>query len=342
MKRIWIEYLRVLATLGVIVIHTTASLYSDFGHIPAQDWWTANILNTLSRFSVPMFVMISGCVLLGRSMGTRDFYIHRGIRLLPAFFFWSFFYVAFSYFFQHGDAGKAWRQLTIDFIGTGSTHYHLWYLSMFICLMMFVPFINGYITGKKPELEDFCFLLAAIAIFMTLNQISSMGRDIIGKGMSWFKLFPWFLGYLLMGYCIDHYQDRIRLSNKLAAFMLVILLALACMLNFYSVSRLGIVKDYFILNNTGILCFMVTALIFYLFSSNRQAFPESGVIRSIAAASFGIYLVHPVFLFFLKKPVLDLAGNLLVGVPLVAALTFLLSYLTAAALGRVKVLKAIC
>ena len=118
--------------------------------VPVYDWWVANILNAFSRFSVPMFVMISGCVLLGRNYETQNFYIKRGIRLLPALLFWSLFYIAFDYVFNDKELSSILWKLKIGIFISGKAYFHLWYLSMLICLMLFAPFINNYIIGKKP------------------------------------------------------------------------------------------------------------------------------------------------------------------------------------------------
>lgn len=99
-KQIWVDYLRVLAIFAVVTIHATSFIYSDFNKIPNDDWWLANTLNGLSRFSVPMFIMISGYLLLGHDIGTKDFYISRGFRIIPALIFWSIFFVVFDFFLE--------------------------------------------------------------------------------------------------------------------------------------------------------------------------------------------------------------------------------------------------
>ena len=342
MKKIWIEYLRVLAVAAVVTIHVTSSIYREFGTIQNQVWWLANILNTFSRFSVPIFVMISGSVLLGRNMGIKDFYLKRGFRLLPAFFFWSFFYIAFSYLINDRDLSFVLRASTIRLFITGSAYPHLWYLSMFICLTLFVPFINNYIVGSKPTFTDFVYLFIIFAVFMALNQISDVGAEIFNKNMYWFKLFPWYVCYFMSGYFIDVYSDRIIISNKTLLVILGAILSAACILNYYSASSLGIVKDYFILSYTGILNFIVTVLIFYWFSKNRNVFQPNRLIASISSMSFGIYLIHPVFITFFKRAAPYYIENPIVGLPLIIVLTFCFSYLIIVFLTRMKWFKYLC
>jgi surface polysaccharide O-acyltransferase-like enzyme len=208
--------------------------------------------------------------------------------------------------------------------------------------MLFAPFINNYIIGKKPIFEDFVYIFLLFALFMTLNQISSIGREIFNAYMGWFKLFPWYIGYFIMGHFIDVYHSKIPISNKITILLLIGILAISCTLNYYSASALGVVKDYFILSNTGILNFTVTVLIYYFFSTNRNKFSQSYLITNVASASFGIYLIHPVFLALLRKNVTYYFNEPIIGLPLLIIMTFFLSYLTISMLTKIKWFKAVC
>lgn len=340
-KQIWVDYLRVLAIFAVVTIHATSFIYSDFNKIPNDDWWLANTLNGLSRFSVPMFIMISGYLLLGHDIGTKDFYISRGFRIIPALIFWSIFFVVFDFFFRDKTITASILQLTVGFIGNGKTYYHLWYLSMFICLMMFVPFINHYIIGEKPQIEDYYYLIGIFAFFMFLNQASFFAKEIFNVTITWFKSFPWYLAYLIAGYFIGNYYEKIKVSNKVAVASLLSLLIISIILNYYSASY-GIIKDSFILSNAGIINFIVTLLIFYLFAKNNNAFKKNNLISNIATASFGIYLIHPFFLTLLKIPVVEFTGDLSLSILILLFLAFTLSFMCISLFRKIKYFRLIC
>jgi surface polysaccharide O-acyltransferase-like enzyme len=344
MKKIWVEHLRALSLAGVIIIHSTSKVFKDFGNIQLLDWWTANVLNTFFRFAVPMFVMISGCVLLGRNIGVKEFYMKRGIRLLPGFIFWSCLYIVFACVVNDKDLSIFYflKRLTFGLVVSGKTWYHLWYLSMFICLMIFAPFINNYIVAKKPETEDFYYLFLTFAIFMTLNQLSSVGSEVFGKYMNWFRLFPWYITYFIMGYFIDAYNDKIPLNNRTALLILSCLLPGSCILNLYLAQDLHIVKDSFVLSNTGILNFIATLLIFYLFSNNREKFSANTFICTVASKSFGIYLVHPLFIDIFRKQITPYIDSTIIAMIVLMVLTFIFSFFTISALTRLKWFRILC
>ncbi len=338
MKKIWIDYPRALGIIVLVIGHSAALYYREFGHIQIYSWWFADILSSFSRFAVPIFVMISGCVLLGRDLGIKEFYTKRASRLIPPFMFWFIFYLIFRYVTENHSIFN----LIIGCLIIGRSYYHLWYLPMLMCLMVFVPFINKYIMGEKPTIEDFFYLFAAFAILMTLNQISSIGREVFDASMGWFKSFPWFIGYLLMGYFVDIYSDKIPIGNTLTILIILLLSIFGCLLNYYSASQLDIVSDDFIFDHTGIHNFIRTIFIFYLFAKNRHIFTKNSLVSSLAKMSFGIYLIHPFFLKLLVTHTGSYIDNKIIELLLLSILVFILSYLSIFMLSKIKWFKVFC
>ena len=71
-KIVWIDWLRVISTLAVIIIHSAANLNRQFGQVLPQEWWAAKVWQGISRFCVPVFFMISGVTVLGRDLPIKD------------------------------------------------------------------------------------------------------------------------------------------------------------------------------------------------------------------------------------------------------------------------------
>lgn len=60
----WIDNLRALACMMVVMIHSSTSLVVNFSAIHTAEWTVANLLNSASRVCVPLFFMISGALFL--------------------------------------------------------------------------------------------------------------------------------------------------------------------------------------------------------------------------------------------------------------------------------------
>ena len=63
-KIIAFDGLRILAAFAVVVLHTVAPLFMD--SYPSSDWNVANVYESLVRWSVPVFFMISGALFLNK------------------------------------------------------------------------------------------------------------------------------------------------------------------------------------------------------------------------------------------------------------------------------------
>lgn len=97
----YIDSLRVLAALAVVVIHVAA--HSSTSPVTSTTWHIAMFYNGCSRWAVPVFVMISGAVFLKlkADIAIKDLICRYAYRLLRIFFLWSLFYIFISYTYRY-------------------------------------------------------------------------------------------------------------------------------------------------------------------------------------------------------------------------------------------------
>lgn len=341
-RKVWIDYLKVFAAFAVICIHVSSPYYKEVDPMDAPEWWLANFMNAFSRFCVPIFVMISGSLLLGRDESASFFYKKRALRLIPAIIFWSVFYLLFRYFVMGTNIDHIIADIKSGIILSGRAYYHLWYLSMFLTLMAFVPLLNMWVRGDKPELKHLYLLLGVTALFMGLNQLSSLIDALSTKSFTWFKQAPWFIGYLLLGYLIEKHRDEIKLSNKVLIGTFLLCGTLGMIGNYIAVEKFDVVQDYLILSNTNFLTLIMTLSLFTLFAKNYDKLPEFKFMSALSLASFGIYLIHPVFIKLLSiSPMKSYMANGLFYMPFTAVVVFILTALTSLILLRVPYMKKV-
>ncbi len=70
-KIYWIDNLRGIACLMVVMIHTTTWYVTNAHSVSPVTWDIANVLNSASRVSVPLFFMISGYLFLANAAPSR-------------------------------------------------------------------------------------------------------------------------------------------------------------------------------------------------------------------------------------------------------------------------------
>ena len=84
----YLDSLRALATIGVILIHISSPLVNMTWSKNMPYWWVGNVADSLVRFAVPVFLMLSGATMLGKEYSLTDFYKKRFLRVFLPFVFW--------------------------------------------------------------------------------------------------------------------------------------------------------------------------------------------------------------------------------------------------------------
>ena len=74
----YLDILRVIACLFVILIHSSAQYVIE--NVGSLNFWTGNIIDGLSRVAVPIFVMISGALLLDKNYNYTEKKLIKHIR----------------------------------------------------------------------------------------------------------------------------------------------------------------------------------------------------------------------------------------------------------------------
>ena len=134
---LYIDALRVLACMFVVVLHQSAQKF-DKAAVGSYEWTVFNVYDSLTRWAVPVFVMISGALFLDPAKEIRLKTLCRKnlLRIGTAFLFWSALYSIVDYL-----CGTRLRDVVSGFI-TG--HVHLWFLYMIGGLYLIVPLLRRF------------------------------------------------------------------------------------------------------------------------------------------------------------------------------------------------------
>jgi len=285
----WIDYLRTAAVCAVIMIHITGRYYASFGGISISMWWFANLLNSLSQFAVPVFVMISGFLLLGKKEEPVMFYRRRLKRVLIPLMFWTVFYCACRYFWGGENQGDLQGILLTTFL-SGQAFYHLWYLLMFVWLLLYSPFFAGLLSGEglpKSHRKPLFVVITATALTMFVVQFLNE------LGYEWhvFQAFPRYILYYLAGYVLGH--STLGMAKKSYYFFAASLIALGLGLNYVVVSRFHVLTESPLFFAVGPFTMVLSLGVFIQFREGFAQRRPGRIVMLISECSFGIYLIHP-------------------------------------------------
>lgn len=289
----YIDNLRVVTTIAVIALHVAAPavvvLFNKQG--PQPGWWAGNFYDSLFRPAVPIFVMITGALLLPQVIGLRDFLQKRLKRILMPFIFWSIIYLVFFLALKVRDEGTATLQNIAPWIGTqllqGSAA-HLWYVYMIIGIYLFIPIIKPWVqTASNKAL--FYFLIIWI-ITLVINQQKIFLVDDTPLNI---RYFSGYIGYLILGYYMANRMIVTKNIMAWAAFFLITGYLVTLYGTYVLSTQNGMFSDSYYEYLT-INVMLMTASIFTLFKGSNPTLS----IRLIAGRSliskygYGIYLNH--------------------------------------------------
>jgi surface polysaccharide O-acyltransferase-like enzyme len=137
-----LDILRALAIFAVILIHSLS------GALYGASWSSGTfkfylLLDQFCRFSVPLFVGLSGYTLTlkykDNLINIGEFFRRRVLRLIPWYLFWSaliFSYIRFSVFWIGAPHFPFWKVIFL-----GKADYHLYFVPMILQLYVLFPFL---------------------------------------------------------------------------------------------------------------------------------------------------------------------------------------------------------
>lgn len=303
---IYIDILRIVAIIAVIMIHVSAVGFSDKSLSPRNWEWTVfAIYNAVVRFAVPVFIMITGALYGNpfQSFDLRKMYTKNVFRLLLALLFWYFVY-------------------KVAHTGTG----RLWYLYMCISLYMIMPILR-MVTASEMMTKYFIILSLIFTWGIpTLFQLpvgeifpSAIRGTVLGFYKGFYDNPAFHLGfgyysYFVLGYVCSIIKIDKSLLKKVAligffgfAYTIVgTLISSWCLnskcLNFLQNQSLNVMGE------------AIFIFIFIRYCSGQvkvlEISPYSREILAVVAdAVFGVYLIHTVVQYYLSLVIRPLEYN---------------------------------
>jgi len=330
------DLLRVFATMAVIVLHLAGGQMATVP-VASSAWQVFNLYNGLMRWCVPVFVMLSGMFMLDpkRSLPLSKLLFHNGLRVFLALLFWGAFYALVDCVAAHGFGSLTFSvylsALRAALLGA-DTHYHLWFLYMILGLYLVTPILRAFVRGaSRGDLHWFfllCFLFASL-----LPALFKLWPNATAPLHAWYdklsiQLVLGYVGFYVAGWYLKEYT--ISRVAEIIWYVLGILGAVVTVWGTRVLSlRAGTLAEIFYsFFSPSVVLFSVAVVILFRYvlgvsdeRSRRQR------LSGVARISFGIYLVHDLFLMALRYfGITTLSFAPVLSVPILAAVVFLCSF----------------
>lgn len=297
-REVWIDLLKLISIVFIVIIHRSGSGFGEFSD--SNGWYKQLLVESMTRFSVPCFMMVSGYLAISKDESTTKS-LNRTIRMAVLYLLWSLIYVLFDLYF-----GKSPSLDLIINIPFGRNPAHLWYVYELIWFYLMLPLFQE-IRRSVPTKYVWGFIYAALVapsiIDTLIRLISPSAGDILVVGWSHMgitELSLFLLGWLLI--------DRVK-EKPIKQYILVL----------YAISGfiLTVVLSYIATRSTGrsysefffqgrfpaTLFGCSVFLIFHTLEPRLQRLSErmKSIISGASSIIMGVYFVHIISLKMLEK-----------------------------------------
>ena len=333
------DYLRGISCMAIVLLHVSSSYWAVVG-IESSEFVIMTIYNGLTRFAVPVFMMLSGGFLLEhkKNMNIKQCLIRFGKYLLN-FYIWSAFY-AFQGIVKKIVIGEKITQTLWDsslerFLWG---HYHMWFVYLILGFYLMLPILRK-LSENKTVIEYFLILwIVTRFIIPSISSIEKLNFINIWIGKLEINMLIGYMGYFILGYYIKEYAISLKL--RVIIYVGGILSFIYSLIETIRQSYIqGVcVENYFSPSSWNVLLF--STAIFTLFTYLKRVDTGYFLVEKVAKGSFIIYMIHP---FFIEK--LNLIGvttisfNCLWSIPLLTMVVFLCSVLVADVIKRIPFVK---
>ena len=314
----WLDYVRVLATMLVIVVHMVPALVQN---LPAGNFVRGLAIQTENAGLVcnQLFVMVSGALLLGTGKEPASlfsFYRKRFLRVfIPCGLYFLLYY---AYIYGAGFLSPAnWRLLSQCFITLqDGTTPHFWLMHAIIVFYLAAPlYMPALRRMSGEELDRLALVILLLHTLFTYSYLIGIKFQFVSFLAQWDSVF-------LLGYYLS--TDRALKHQK--KFFAAGLLSLLIMM---VVRRTR--EDYLFLiyNNATLMILWASAIFLFIKKHAGDWFSKEGkLLYALGKVSFSVLLVHWLVLYRIVGDILGINAmsfGIVGGVPATFILTLAIS-----------------
>lgn len=329
-----LDILRVLACYMVIQVHVGELFYiADGGKVAEGDgpFWVG-ILNSLFRTAVPLFVMITGFLLLPVQEKMGDFFKKRFTRVVIPFLIWCALYAFYNFWVKgEGDISDVFVNILKIPVNFGVEVGHLWYVYMLIGLYLFAPIISPWLQSASQKAIQFylyiwIFTLAVPYIHLIFPEILG---ECFWNQTPMLYYFSGFLGYMILAFYIRKFRPVLKVWHCVISILLII--------GGYAITVGGLISQIGVAEyvpdleitwkfesiNVG----MMTVGLFLILKDVTIPNMFKGITVDISKLSYGMYLVHIMMIDLFNNLLSPMLDSVVLKILLISICSFVASYL---------------
>lgn len=290
-KKLFIDVLVVLSCFAVVVLHCNGCYW---GRPTGKTWISANILESLFYFAVPCFFMITGYTLIDYKSrySTKIYFKKRIVRTVIPFIIWSVIGFLIHFYAWGAAQYEGIPQFILGILNAKFVDIY-WFFIYLFAIYLSIPFITN--VSNKIEIFPWVILYAFVS-YSIIPFICQLFGFSLSAGYS-SPISAGYIIYVLLGYYLGNIQiskrsRHITYSFGIAGLLLHCIGTILC-------SPDGQINHLFkgYLNFPCVL-YSVSIFIFCKYTNWSYIYrykPLLYCLKTIAASSLGVYLIHIYF-----------------------------------------------
>ncbi len=309
----YLDYIRVVATVMVMVLHCIYVYYESFENYGLPLWRFLGYVDELTRTGVPLFFMISGYLTLSRGIDDFGaFYRKRFAKVGLPFLVYDVFY----YLVGSANAGiePTVKGYFKGFLESGN-EYHLWFVYSIMFMYLLAPFLRRIVVACTERQLWFLMFLATFQT--TLRPLINYLFG--GFGINVYLTndgFSAYMGYFILGYILGTHANNKWLKRVLYTFGILSFLIVP----YFTAQSLMTDGTAFFMGGYTINHYLEAAALFLFFK--EFATKPSRFITELSNVSFSAYLIHVFIIEFMREVPLGMSAWKVMAVYAAVALVF--------------------
>jgi len=302
------DALRVVAICGVVAIHVIGMMLINPELRGTLRWWGAVAVHAGSTWVVPVFVMLSGALVLAPgayAAGTAAFYRKRFVRIVPALVVWHIVYLVGVrvWLLDQDVTARSAAQLLLD----ARAYTALYFLWLIGGLYLIAPVLAAFLHagGRRRSLVTAAVALCwGLVLWIVPNISTLLGTERVSGLGAWDQWVP-YVGYFVAGWALR----RTVLGRRALLAVLAVTMVLLGELIWQSGHRgqFRTLNALLPVHRLGVVAAAAAIGVFLLAVGlgARYTPPERlrGLLTRLSDASFGVFLVHLALFAILQRAI---------------------------------------
>ena len=286
--------------MAIVLLHTADASVMLYGDA------ISNVQKTVSMgmvycmmWAVPCFVMVTGALLLNpeKEITYQKLYGKYILRIVLALAVFGVIFRCFDIFMNHeawtvsGVLQGLWN------VVIGKSWAHLWYLYLLIGLYLLLPFYRK--IAAHSTTKEIWYLLGIYALFLSILPLTGMVNVDLAFYIHTATIYPF---YLFLGRAISSEKLNISKRNGVILFLVGTLLLITVVRYRYmngveELAKLLSYSSFFVI----LQCMGLFTMLKQDHDSRKPITFGEKILLSIDRCSFGIYLIHMIFVRLLLR-----------------------------------------